>query len=138
RQVQELVRFDGVGAERLQRVRANLVRQADAAALLPQVQEHAGPAARDLRLRALELLAAIALHRPEHFARQTFRVHPHWNAATATNVTEDERAMFLAERWMNIGVVPAIDAELKWAVSGRKGGAREELELRGIGLGALW
>ena len=67
----------GVVPARLERVRANLVGQADAPALLAQVEHRPGAGARDGRHGRVELLLAVALERPEHLAREALGVHAH-------------------------------------------------------------
>ena len=108
-QVQEPVRFDRVGAELLQRVRADLVDEADASAFLAEVEDHAGAAARDLCLRQLELLPAIALQRPEHLARQALGMNAERDGSSAAHVAHDEREMLVREPWMRLRIVPAKD-----------------------------
>ena len=77
REAELLVRLDGVAALVLQRVRPQLVAEADAAALVPaQVHDHAATLGRDLRQRAVELQAAVAAHRAEHVAGEALAVHP--------------------------------------------------------------
>ena len=68
-EAEPLVRLDGVEPLILQLVRAQLVGEPDAAALLVQIQQHAAPFARDLLHRRVELRAAVAAqssgrHRP--------------------------------------------------------------------------
>src|SRR3712207_8117140 len=52
-----------------------LVEQADAAALLREVEQHAAALALDHRQRALELLAAVAAQRVEHVDRKSTRLN---------------------------------------------------------------
>ena len=71
------VRVDGVEALVLQVVGAQLVEQADAAALLGEVEQHAAALVLDHRERRLELLAAVAAQRVEDVAGQALGVHAH-------------------------------------------------------------
>ena len=75
REPEPQVRVDGVEPFLLQLVGAQLVQQADPAALLAEVQQHAATLALDHRQRRLELLAAIAAQRVEHVAGQALGVH---------------------------------------------------------------
>src|SRR5262249_8058455 len=68
------VRLDGVRTLLLQLVGAQLVEQADAAALLGHVEQHAAPLLLDLREGLLELLAAVAAERVEDVAGEALRV----------------------------------------------------------------
>ena len=72
-----LVRLDGVAALVLERVRAQLVAEADAAALVPaQVHDDALTLRRDLLERGVELQAAVAAHRAEHVAGEALASAP--------------------------------------------------------------
>ena len=68
------VRLDRVEAFLLQLVRAQLVEQADPAALLRHVQEHAVLLCGDAPKREVELLAAVAAQRVEDVPREALRV----------------------------------------------------------------
>ena len=68
------VRLDRVAALLLQLVRAQLVEQADPAALLREVEQDAAPLLLDPRERALELLAAVAAPRVEDVAGEALGV----------------------------------------------------------------
>ena len=59
----------------LELVGAQLVEQADPAALLGEVEQHAAALALDHRQRRLELLAAVAAQRVEDVAGQALGVH---------------------------------------------------------------
>ena len=73
-----LVGLDGVGVVLvLQRVGADLVEQADAAALLAQVDQHAAALGSDRRERGIALGAAVAAQRVERVAGEALGVHPH-------------------------------------------------------------
>ena len=71
------VRVDGVEPLLLQLVGAQLVQQADAAALLREVEQHAAALLLDHRERRLELLAAVAAQRVEDVAGEALGVHAH-------------------------------------------------------------
>ena len=72
------VRLDGVAALVLQGVRAQLVAEADAAALVAaQVDDDAAALGGDPLERAVELHAAVAAHRAEHVAGEALGVHAH-------------------------------------------------------------
>ena len=70
-----LVGLDGVGAFGLQRVGADLVAEADAAPLLPQIDDDAAARRGDGGERAVELLAAVALERAQRLAGPALRMH---------------------------------------------------------------
>ncbi len=76
-QAEALVGLDGVQAVLLQPVGAQLVQQADAAALLGQVEQHALALALDHRQRRSQLPAAVAALRVEDVAGEALRVHAH-------------------------------------------------------------
>src|SRR6185503_1972213 len=67
-EAEALVRLDRVETLILQRVGAQLVHEADAATLLPQVEEHAAALIRDARERGVHLRAAVAALRTEEIA----------------------------------------------------------------------
>ena len=75
RQAELEVRVDGVEALVLQVVGAQLVQQADPAALLGEVEQDAAALVLDHRERRLELLAAVAAQRVEDVAGQALGVH---------------------------------------------------------------
>ena len=83
RQAERDVRVDGVEPAVLQRVRADLVVQADAATLVTQVEDDAALLARDRLERRLQLLAAVAAQRAEHVAGQTLGVQANERRASA-------------------------------------------------------
>ena len=68
------VRVDSVEALVLQRVRADLVREADTASLMTEVQDDAAAGARDGLERLLQLLATVAAERAEGVAGEALRV----------------------------------------------------------------
>ncbi len=72
-----LVGLDGIEPFLLQLVGVNLRRQADAAAFLPHVKQHAVAGGFDLRERGVELVAAIAAQRAEDVAGEALAVHAH-------------------------------------------------------------
>ena len=75
RQAELEVGVDRVHPLVLQVVGAQLVQQADPAALLGEVEQDAGALALDHRQRGLELLAAVAAQRVEDVAGQALGVH---------------------------------------------------------------
>ena len=80
-QAEQAVGVDRVVAVRLERVRADLVGEADAAPLLPQVEDGAGAGVRDRGHRGVELLLAVALERAEDLARHALGVDAHEDVA---------------------------------------------------------
>ena len=85
-EAEPLVGLHRVGAGVLERVRPDLVEEADAAAFLIEIDDYAPPLPRDQLHGALELRPAVAALGPEHVARETFRVHPHQDARLAGHV----------------------------------------------------
>ena len=77
RHAQLEVGVDGVEALLLELVGLELVEQADAAALLGEVEQHAAALLLDAQQRVLELLAAVAAQRVEDVAGEALRVHAH-------------------------------------------------------------
>ena len=69
-EAQRVVRLHRVATLVLQRIGADLVEQADAAALVEHVDQHAGTRFLDRRERRVELLAAIAALGAEDVARE--------------------------------------------------------------------
>ena len=78
---QMLVGVDGVEAAVLQHVGAQLVRQADAAPFLIEIQQHAAAERADARDGRAQLLAAIAAQAAEQIAREARRVQTHGHGA---------------------------------------------------------
>src|SRR5438445_6516511 len=76
-EAEAFVRLDGVEALVLQRVRAQLVHEADAAALLPQVKEDTATLAGDPLERGVHLRAAVTPLRAEEVAGEALRVDAH-------------------------------------------------------------
>src|SRR5205823_1973153 len=74
---QRRVRLDGVHAEVLQPVRADLVVQSDPASFLPKIDEDAASFLLDHRHRHIELRTAVTAQRVEDVAREAFGVHTH-------------------------------------------------------------
>ena len=89
------VRVDRVEPLLLQLVRAQLVEEADPAALLGEVEQHAAALLLDLAQGVLELLAAVAALRVEHVARQALGVHAHEHVLVACNVALYHRDVVL-------------------------------------------
>ena len=92
RQAQLEVGVDGVAALVLQRVRAQLVQQADAATLVPlDVQDDAAALLGDAPQRGVQLRAAVAAERAEHVAGQALGVHADEDVRAVADLARDER-----------------------------------------------
>ena len=89
------VGVDGVEALLLELVGAQLVEQADAAALLGEVEQHALALALDHRQRRLELLAAVAAQRVEDVAGEALGVDADEHVLGAGDVALDHRDVVL-------------------------------------------
>src|SRR5688572_10449867 len=76
---QPLVRLDRIETAVLQLVRADLVRQPDAAAFLIEIQQDPSTFLSDPGERRLELPAAVAARRMKDVSCQAFRVHTDQN-----------------------------------------------------------
>src|SRR5882724_8403432 len=85
-ETQRPVRFIRVRATGLQRVGANLVPEADAPPFLPQVDQRAALRTPDQVERVLQLLAAVALERPQDLAGQALAVHTDRHAFVAMEI----------------------------------------------------
>src|SRR5690606_29905394 len=83
-------------ALRLQRIRSDLVSEADPAPLLAQVEDRAAPRLRDHGERPIELLSAVALERAKHLARHAFGVNAHEDVVSG-RITGEDRYMFFRE-----------------------------------------
>src|SRR5271167_2405197 len=83
------VGFDGVHPVVLQRVGANLVAEADAAALLVEINHDAAIRHHDSLERLLQLLTAVASRRREDVAGQALRMEPHQGGAPAADLALD-------------------------------------------------
>jgi acetyltransferase-like isoleucine patch superfamily enzyme len=130
RQAEQTVRVDGIGTLRLKRIGSDLVRKANAPALLAQVNDDARATPRDLGLRRLELLLAVALERAEHFARNALAMDAHGHAPVASNVAHDERDVLSREAICRLCIVVLKHDGLEGTKSGRKGRAGANDELR--------
>ena len=86
------VGLDGVAALVLERVGADLVAEADAAALVAaQVHDDARALASAMSsMRGVELQAAVAAHRPEHVAGEALGVHAHEHVVLARDLAPHE------------------------------------------------
>ena len=116
------VRLDRVQARLLQLVRLELVQQADAAALLRHVQEHARIFLGQPLERLLELLAAVAAQRVEDVAGQALGVDADEDVLGALDVASHERDVVLA------GQLLAERDRLEVAVGGRELDGRRALD----------
>ncbi len=85
-EAQGLVGLDGVEAVVLQLVGADLVGQADAAALLAQVEQDAVRHRRELAQGGLQLVAAVAAQRADDVAGEALRVEPHRHVLAVDDV----------------------------------------------------
>src|ERR1700722_1354566 len=74
RQAEAEIRLDGVEAAILERVRTELVHEADAAALLAKIDEHTFPGVGDHRHRLVQLRLAVASLRSEDITGQALAV----------------------------------------------------------------
>src|SRR5438067_7195795 len=81
RETELRIGLDGIESFLLQLVSMNFCREADPAAFLPHIKEHAVSFLGDLAERCVKLVPAIASSRPEDIARQTFAVHAHERGA---------------------------------------------------------
>ena len=82
------VRLDRVVALVLQRVRADLVAEADAAPFVTaQVHDTPVPSVGDQPHRRVELEAAVATHRTEHVSSEALGVHPDQHVLLARDLT---------------------------------------------------
>ena len=91
-----LVGLDRVVTLILQVVGADLVEQADAAAFLAQVEQHATAFVGNALERFLQLVAAIAAHREQCIASQALGMHPSKHRFTIGHVTQCQGDVILA------------------------------------------
>src|SRR4051812_11524916 len=89
------VGVDGVEAAILQRIGAELVRKADSAAFLAQIEQQSTARRADDAQRLLELRSAIAFQRAEYVAGQALAVQAHQRRFAARR-TDHECDMLLA------------------------------------------
>ncbi len=118
---QRAVRLDGVEAAVLQRVRAHLVAQPDAPALLAQVEEQAALHRAEPPQGHLELVAAVAAQRAQRVAGEAFGVQPRGHLRAAHHVPVHQRDVLLL-----VPVVPE-GHDLEPAESRRQLGDRVDL-----------
>ena len=93
REAEPAVGFDRVEPLLLQLVGMDFRRQADATALLPHVNEHAGTVHGDLPHRLVQLRSAIAPARSENVSRQAFAVHAHQHGFARIDAAHHQRQM---------------------------------------------
>src|SRR5205814_9466157 len=86
-----LTRFDCIETLVLELVRANFVRQPDAAPLLIQVKEHTSSFSRDPPHRKIELSTAIAADRVKDIAGEALGVDPNKDVFAIRDVAAHER-----------------------------------------------
>src|SRR5687767_10730474 len=92
-QPEAFVRLDDVERLILQLVRPDLVREADSAPLLVEIQQHAAPLGRHALHRRIELGTAITPRGVEDVARQASRVDADEDVLAIPEIPLDERDM---------------------------------------------
>src|SRR6185369_2090702 len=92
------VRLDRVEPGLLELVGTKLVEQADAAALLRHVEEHAAILASDLEQGLVELFPAVAAKGVEDVSGQALRVNAHQDVAVPVDLALHEREVVLARQ----------------------------------------
>ena len=135
------VGVDRVEALLLELVGAQLVQQADAAALLGEVEQHAPALLLDRRQRRLELLAAVAAQRVEDVAGEALGVDADQHVLGAGDLALDHRDVVLvvhqravadggelAELGRQLGGDDALDQPLGAAAVGDQVGDRDHLQ----------
>ncbi|MPL60789.1 hypothetical protein SDC9_06351 [bioreactor metagenome] len=121
-----VVRLDGVETLVLQVIGAHLVRQADAAALLVEVEQDPRPLMPHLRQRGVKLWPAVAFQRAEDVAGETGRMQPRQHRLGAVGGTDLDGVMLLA------AIVGAEDVEpALFGGAHRHAGGRDRGEHRG-------
>jgi len=98
----------------LQLVGLQLVNEADAAAFLPHVQQHAGAFRADLAQRRRQLRSAIAAVRMKHIAGQALGMDAHEHGLAAVDLAFHQRDMFFPVH------VVGVRHRLEHAVIGRQ------------------
>ena len=142
RQAELQVRVDGVEALLLELVGAQLVEQADPAALLREVEEHALALLLDAHERVLELLAAVAAQRVEDVAGQALGVDADEHVVLPLDLALDHRDVVLvvderaeadglevAERRRQAGLDDALDELVVLAAVRDQVGDRDHLQV---------
>ena len=94
-EAEPLVGFDRVEPGVLQLVGANLVGQADAAALLIEVEQHPAPFLGDPLHRRVELRPAVAARRVEDVAGQAAGMDPDQHVGAVADLAADQRGVRL-------------------------------------------
>ena len=113
REAQRDIRINGVEAAVLERVRADLVEQSDAASFVAQVEEHATVGAADLLESSLQLFAAVAAQGAERLAGQALGMETYEDGLVSRDVAVHERD--------DLGrVTEAEDVDLELAVPRRQ------------------
>ncbi len=130
RKVKLLVRLDGVGTLRLQRVGADLVGEADAAPSWRRYKTTPKPWRAISDCARSSCSATIALERAEDLARETFGVDAHRDVAPPANVAQYQGAVRFTEGRVRRGIVPPIHPELKASEAGRQRRFGERLQCR--------
>src|SRR5262245_25177046 len=94
-EAQALVGFDRIVSLRLERVRADLVREADAPPFLIEVHEDATALGRNPLQGGLQLVTAVALHGMENIPREAARMQADQDVAAVAEIPVDQRDMGL-------------------------------------------
>jgi hypothetical protein len=113
RQPQRKVSLDGIEALLLERVGRDLLGKADAATFLPQVEKDAAALLLQEPQTIIQLLSAVATRRPEHVARQTFRVCTDQDRIAVIDGSQGERHVFFV-------IAGIVDVHLEGAVTSRE------------------
>jgi hypothetical protein len=93
---EEAIGLEGVEAVLLERVGPELVREPDASALLPQVEEDARVVPRERLEGSRELIPAVAPERPQGVSGQALRVKPRGNRLLAGDLSVHHGHVLLA------------------------------------------
>ncbi len=96
REAQTLVGLHRIGAAILQLIGADLVQQADATALLPQVEQHAAPFGRDGLQRGLQLCTTVAAQAEQRVTGQAFGMQTAQHRLAVRHIAHRQRNMLLA------------------------------------------
>ncbi len=119
---QRQVGFHRVEPFVLQRVGLDLLDQADAAALLRQINQHAGAFLGDHLQGHVELIATIAAQRSQHVARETGRVQAYQRHASLVRFAHHQR------EWLLRFVLHSVEDELEHAMPGGQPGLGDAID----------
>ena len=84
-----------VGAGILQLIGLDLIEQANAATLLPEVEQGAPALCGDRLQRRLQLVAAVATQAEQGVASEAFRVHPHQHRLAVAHIPHGQHQVLL-------------------------------------------